>query len=266
MNNFDEYFQRVGVAPSEPTIELVDELISRHIATFSFNSMAVLLGKEISIEINDIYKKIVLDNHGGYCFEHNRLMHDVLKSLGFNVRLLVARVINNLDIDSPRTHRVTLLEFEGDNYLVDVGFGAKGQRASVRIEDGYVSIRNGGNYRIVVNQHSDYQLETETSNGYFSLYTFNFNRYTEADCVMGNFYSYVHPKATFVNNLVFSRILPDMTLSLRNKEYHRIGKDSTEIIKKIDDAKQLQQIIKDDFGVSVTDEESEILYQKANAV
>ena len=46
---------------------------------------------------------------GDYYFEHNALMYEVLKSLGFNVRILIVKVLNNQDIDSPRTHRITLL-------------------------------------------------------------------------------------------------------------------------------------------------------------
>ena len=47
-----------------------------------------------------------------------------LLSLGFDVRISIARVLNNLQIETPRTHRITLLKFKGDEYLIDVGFGA----------------------------------------------------------------------------------------------------------------------------------------------
>ncbi|PLX69515.1 MAG: arylamine N-acetyltransferase [Denitrovibrio sp.] len=261
MSDFDAYFKRLGIDPSKPSLELVNDLIREHIAQFSFNSISVLLKHHVSLEISDIYKKIVLEGRGGYCFEHNRLMHDVLASLGFKVRLLVAKVINNTDIDSPRTHRVTLLEWEGENYLVDVGFGPKGLRGAIKIENGFESAQNMASYRISINKYNDYQLEIATDDGYFSLYMFNFHRYTEADCIMGNFYSYMHPNAVFVNNLVLSRILPDMTLSLRNGVYHRIGNDKTDVIE-ITTQPQLKAIIEDDFGITLTDAECDILFEK----
>ena len=115
-NNFETYFKRLSIEPKTPSLEFVKALQKKHIATFSFNNIAVLLKKPISLDMQDIFEKIVTKNLGGYCFEHNFLMYEVLKSLGFNVRILVAKVLNNQDIDSPRTHRITLLKWENERY------------------------------------------------------------------------------------------------------------------------------------------------------
>jgi len=213
---FDGYFSRLNIGPQQPSLLMVSHLQQNHVAELCFNSLAVLLRYPISLDIADIIDKVVIQNKGGYCFEHNKLMHDALASKGFNVRCLIAKVINNQDIDTPRTHRICLLEWECEQYLIDVGFGPNSPREPIKVEAGSVSIQNRLTYRIVINSHQDYQLELITENGSFSLYTFNFNRYTEADCMMGNYYSSQHPNAPFVNNLVASRILPEKTLSLRN--------------------------------------------------
>ena len=259
--DFEEYFNRLNIEPKQLSLALVEEIQKKHIAEFCFSSLAVLLRRDISLEIKDIIRKVVCQNQGGYCFEHNKLIHDALDTLGFKVRCLIAKVINNQDVDSPRTHRITLLEWEDEHYLIDVGFGANCPRKPIKIQDGLVSNQNGLNYRIVVNSYQDFQLELVTENGFFSLYAFNLNRYTEADCMMGNFYSSKHPDAVFVNNLVLSRITPEVSLSLRNDTYHRIAIDHTDIIQ-IDDYLQLQKIIKKDFAIELSDEESNRLYIK----
>ena len=92
-------------------IEFLHELQSKHIARYSFNSLAVVLGQDISLDIDVIFKKIVERQRGGYCFEHNKLVLNVLSELGFEVRLLMAKVIYNRDVDVARTHRITLLNF-----------------------------------------------------------------------------------------------------------------------------------------------------------
>ena len=184
-------------------------------------------------------------------------MHDVLQSLGFNVRTLVGRVVNNKDIDTPRTHRVTLLEFDDEKYLVDVGFGAMCPNKPIKI-DTTKSIEE--EYRVIQNSKDEYQIELLTKNGYFTLYRFNLVEYTDSDCIMGNFYSSQHPKAVFVNNFVASLILPNITLSLRNARYHRISKNSTEIIT-LNDYMQLYLILKDDFNIPISKEDSESIFK-----
>lgn len=212
------------------------------------------------MEIEDIIDKIVIKNLGGYCFEHNKLLHDVLQSLGFNVRILIARVINNQDIDTPRTHRITLLEWQDNQYLVDVGFGALCPNTPLKIND---SDDGSQKYRIIQNKDNDYQLEVLTPKGYFSLYKFNLAKYTQSDCIMGNFYSSNYPNAVFVNNFVIALQRLDMTLSLRNNTYHRIGEDSTEMID-ITNHMQLHSIINDDFNIPITEEQSHTLFAITN--
>ncbi len=258
---FDAYFDRLQLGSKPISLEFVAQLQLRHLAEFSFNSLAVLLERDISLNIDDIINKVVKQNWGGYCFEHNKLMHDALAALGFTVRCLIAKVINNQDIDTPRTHRITLLEWQNKPYLIDVGFGASCLLAPIKIEhNAHVECR-GKQFRVVINKNQDFQLELLTPAGYFSLYTFNLQQYTEADCLMGHFYSHKYPGAIFVNNLVVSQILPELTLSLRNDQYHKICVDRTEVIA-VADASHLQSIIEQDFGVLLSHQECDKIYNK----
>lgn len=253
-NIFDRYFERLGLNSTTPSLELVAQVQERHLAAFCFNGLAPVLKQTLSLEIEDIVEKVVEQNLGGFCFEQNKLLQKALESLGFEMRILVGKVINNLDIDTPRTHRVCLLTWQGEQYLVDVGFGPNTPRVPIKLQEAVVSKQNRLSYRLIKNTQQEWQLEIVKADGYFSLYTFNLGPYTEADCMMGNFYSCQHPNAVFVNNLVLSKVLPDVTLSLRNNQYHRIGETETEVVD-IMSAAQLQQIIKQDFDIELSDDD-----------
>jgi len=255
-NLLELYLNRLDIQKQKLSLAFVQELQQKHLSHFTFNSIAVLLDEEISLDNAKIVEKIVTQKRGGYCFEHNSLMHDILKSLGFSVRLLVAKVLLNQDIDVPKTHRVTLLSFEGEEYLVDVGFGAYCPSFPIKISD--LSIYD--KYRVIKNEESDYKLEVETQNDYFTLYKFNLNNYTQADCLMGNFYSSNYKNAVFKNNLVVSLTLPKRTLSLRNRTYHKISKESTEVIE-ILSLEQLHTILEIDFSIPVSKDESKKLFE-----
>ena len=251
------YLDALHVEKVELTLAFIETLQKRHLASFSFNNMAVLLGKEISLHVEDIVQKIVVENRGGYCFEHNKLMYEVLKECGFNVRLIIGKVVNNQKLDSPRTHRITVVEFESRDYLVDVGFGYVCINEPLDIDS--TTTHNG--YRIVQNEGT-YSLEIAMEKSFFRLYCFDLGEYDEADCAMGNFYSSNYPKAVFVNNTVFSLIKKDVTLSFRNNSYCKISKEGEEIVE-IKSASSLYELLQQDFNINISHEESERIFRKS---
>ena len=255
INKFKEYFEKLNIVPSKASLQLVENIQKKHLETFSFNNIAVLLKQNISLSIDDILNKIVKNNLGGYCFEHNKLMYEVLKSLGFEVRILIAKVINNQNVDTPRTHRVTLLKFENKQYLIDVGFGSYCPQVPICIDDK----NDNQKYRITKINNIDYQLELKTFNKYFILYTLNLYNYTEADCIMGNFYSSNYKDAVFLNNFVVSLKFKNYTYSLRNYTYHKVYKDKTDITM-IKDYIQIYEILRDDFNISISKIEAQKLF------
>jgi len=92
---------------------------------------------QISIHADALYNKIVGQGtgRGGYCLENNWWLGTVLRSVGFDVMTVGARVnsqIHPLGVGNGRacyggfSHIVNLVTIRGQTYLVDVGFGAGG--------------------------------------------------------------------------------------------------------------------------------------------
>ncbi|MFZ4812553.1 MAG: arylamine N-acetyltransferase, partial [Ilumatobacteraceae bacterium] len=75
----------------------------------------------------------------------------------------------------------------------------------------------------------------------------------------GHFYSHRHPAAVFVNNLVVSRILDTEIRSLRNRSY-RVLRAEGHVDTEIADAVQLCSMLRDDFGLNITDDEGQRLF------
>jgi len=237
----------------------VKQIQQKHLSTFSFNNIAVLLDKSISTDIDDIIEKIVTKNLGGYCFEHNKLIYEVLKSLGFNVQVSIARVINKQNTITPKTHRITILNFEEEKYIIDAGFGAYTPTTPLKIED---TKDSQNNFRIVQENNDKFCLEFRTHNDFFTLYQFYLLEYTEKDCDKANLYSYSNPKAVFLNNFIISKKMKTLTLSYRNNSYHLLSCNNTEIID-IKDSLELSQMIQNDFDIILSESEAKTLFKKA---
>jgi N-hydroxyarylamine O-acetyltransferase len=93
MIDLDAYFARTGYTGSRaPTLETLHGLVAAHIQTIPFENIDVLLGRPIELEPDRIMQKLVHDRRGGYCFEQNTLLLEVLTVLGYRVQPLSARV------------------------------------------------------------------------------------------------------------------------------------------------------------------------------
>ncbi len=255
------YLADLNIKASTRGIDFLNELQSKHVAQYSFNNLAVVLGQELPLDTESLFNKIVERRRGGYCFEHNKLVFTVLSELNFDVRLLLSKVIYNQEIEVARTHRVTLLTLAGEDYIVDAGFGHFGARFPVKIELGLIQDQGDAQYRIIKNVNEDYCYQVFKDGGFFTLYTFDLHHYTESDCLLGHFYSHQHPNAAFVNNLVISVKSFNHIQSLRNNEFHRVKDDVTQTTK-ITSMEQLHQLLTEVYQLDLDVAISAFLFHK----
>lgn len=258
--SLNTYLSKIGLEKAAPSLSFLEALQSGHIAHFSFNSISPLLGELMPLDVESLFDKIVLRGRGGYCFEQNKLFYETLKSLGFNVRLVLARVLLTTD-SAPLTHRITIIEFDGITYSVDVGFGPQGPRSPIPIAIDLPCSRNGFSHRIIQNENDEFFLQIKSRTDYRTLYSFELNNYSDEDCKLGHFYSHKNPGATFVNNLVVSIIEDEWVHSLRNTLLRKFNSDGFTDTK-IEDADQLRIILSDIFSIQLSKVDCDRLYSK----
>lgn len=235
------------VVPDSLNMAFVASLQERHIARYSFNSLAVVMGEDVSLDLDAISQKIVTRGLGGYCFEHNKLTFELLSALGYDVTLTMARVLNNQDNDVPRTHRVTLLKHDGVTYLIDTGFGSNCPISPLVISSHLPQPVGKEAYRILDKKNGEYDVQIIKDGDYFTLYRFDLAVYTDADCTIGNFYSSHYPKAGFVNNLVVSLKNTDRTIALKN-HIVSINDSSGTQERMLNSPAELHQVLTEAFG------------------
>ncbi|MBL4637331.1 MAG: arylamine N-acetyltransferase [Kofleriaceae bacterium] len=135
--DLDAYFRRiqsVGTA-RVPTLNTLNQIVAAHVQAIPFENLDILLGRPISLEIEDLETKLVHNNRGGYCFEQNTLLLHVLRAIGFDVTPISGRVrIGREREDSaPRTHLFLRVEINGETWLADVGVGALSPTSAIRL-------------------------------------------------------------------------------------------------------------------------------------
>ena len=258
----DEYLRALGLDGRDLDLGFLGDLVGRHVATFAFSSVGVRLGEELPLDFESLFDRIVVQRRGGYCFQQNGLLFEVLEELGFSPALYLARVIYDQDIHPGLTHRISIINYEGRRYVLDVGFGALGPGVPVLFSER--ETHDGEKlFRVAERRPGEYHMQVLKDGGFFSLYRFELARYGQADCKLGHFYSHRHPDANFVNHLIVSLILPDETRSLRDLEYWVITGSGAQR-QDISGAQHLRQILVEELGVQVTEAEGLRLYQGLN--
>ncbi|MFJ6050518.1 arylamine N-acetyltransferase [Streptomyces sp. NPDC092307] len=122
----DAYLLRIGAErPGSASADALRDLHLRHLRTVPFESLSIHLGQEIVLEEEALLDKLLHGGRGGFCYELNGVFALLLRSLGYRVELLQARV-HSADGGPgvPYDHLALRVECEdGRPWLVDVGFG-----------------------------------------------------------------------------------------------------------------------------------------------
>ncbi len=252
------YLDALGLAPAGPSRERLAELVRRHVALLAFTSVGPRLGDDLPLAAEALFDRIVVRRRGGYCFEHNGLLFEVLNDLGYEPRLLLARVLLNGNPDPALTHRITLVTLDGVPHVVDVGFGAPGPHLPVPLTGEEIG-SDWRRFRVVEARPGHWHMQTRSGDDWLSLYRFELLDYGQSDCEVGHFYSHRHPRASFVTTLVASVIRDDEVRSLRDRDF-RVIRDGTEETSEIASADHLRDVLATRLGVRVTPEEAVRLY------
>jgi len=132
----DAWLGRIGYHGSRtPTLEMLNELIASHSMMIAYESIDVLLINPPKLDLTSLQNKMISRKRGGYCFEQNMLFRGGLRSLGYRVTSLQARVVRGLAIDAarPMLHMVLKIELPEGAFLADVGFGNLAPTAALEL-------------------------------------------------------------------------------------------------------------------------------------
>jgi N-hydroxyarylamine O-acetyltransferase len=175
--------------------------------------------------LDRLQAKLVSARRGGYCFEQNLLFDAVLRSVGFNVRKLAARVRLGTQRMLPRTHTLLLVETDGERFIADVGFGMEGLLLPVVLEDGREARQHGWTYRVLRGPDA-WTMQGLQDGQWRDLYVFTLEAHERIDYEVANFFVSTHPSSRFVQTLTAQRLTPSVRYLLRDFEFEEHTVDS----------------------------------------
>ncbi len=124
--NSDVYLRRIGLEYQKivTDIESLKLLQKSHLLSVPFENLDIHWDRQIILDTDRFFEKIVLERRGGFCYEQNGLFNELLISLGFQTRLISARVFHDDGTTGPEYDHAAIIVTIGENeFLADVGFG-----------------------------------------------------------------------------------------------------------------------------------------------
>ena len=89
--NLSAYFERIAYdGPRAASREALARVAWRHALSIPFENLDPFLGIRVSLDPEAVAEKLVARRRGGWCFEHNLLLGNALREMGFDVRDLAA--------------------------------------------------------------------------------------------------------------------------------------------------------------------------------
>jgi N-hydroxyarylamine O-acetyltransferase len=148
------FLDRIGYrGPVEPTASALTGMHWAHLQSVPFENLDIRpLGRRISLDLADLEDKIFRRRRGGFCYELNGLLAEVLREIGFDVTIVSVQFIG-FDPPSPPFDHMALLvrpPFAAGRYLADVGCGNGSPARPLQLDDGYAvhQPETGCSYRL----------------------------------------------------------------------------------------------------------------------
>jgi N-hydroxyarylamine O-acetyltransferase len=250
--NLDAYFARIGyTGPRTPVLATLHAIAAHHTAAIPFENLDVLLNRPPKLDPASLEQQLVHARRGGYCFQQNGLLLQVLGALGFQVTPLSARVRlqRPRDFIPPRTHLFVKVELADGPWIVDSGVGSFSLTAAIRLEENTEQptpheprrfVRAGGSLFHQVKVNDEWQDVCEFTGEAMPL----------IDRELGNWWTSTNPESGFRQRLTTARGGLDGTRrSILNREFtHRRGPEILEQ-RVIATPEELLEVLAEHFGL-----------------
>ena len=125
--NRKSYLNRIGIEKTDAAADLesLKFLQRQHLLTVPFENLDIHWKRPIILDGKFFFVKIIGEKRGGFCYELNGLFYELLEEIGFQNKIISAKVsVGRGEFGAEYDHLAILTRIGNEEYLVDVGFGS----------------------------------------------------------------------------------------------------------------------------------------------
>ena len=236
-------------------LETLRGVVEAHSAAISYESIDVLLERPPKLDLDSLQRKMIAGGRSGYCFEQYILFRGGLRSLGFDVTSLQARVVRGLAIDAPRPmlHMVLQVNLPEGPFLADVGFGNLAPTAPLKLSP---DIEQDTPHEVMrfIRMGDELVLQSRLGDRWEHIYRVVLLPRVDAEYEICNWFTASHPDSPYRSNLIAARPGPNRTritlFNARLNVRHATGKVER---RTLGDKAEYREVLAETFGLALSD-------------
>lgn len=257
-----QYLRRINYYGS--TVSNLENLIAihrQHLLYIPYENLDLMNGIPLSLEADDLFRKIILHKRGGYCFELQGVFYYLLKSLGYQVTQYAGRFMNEPGVIQMRRHRVLVVDLEGKRYVCDVGVRSESSRCPLELTEGLVQTDGIGEYCYEKDPFYGWVLmQKEKGKDWKPMLGFTEEVQIDDDYIMPSFYCEKHPQSTFNKFMKVSVFTTDSNLTIVGNTFKVYRGVKVVERRELKTDEEAVKVLRDSFGIEVPNFYKHFLY------
>ena len=249
-HEISNYMKRIGVSEKddiEHTYEFLKWLQYCHVTAVPYENLDMISGVSISLEIKDVYHKVVEQQRGGCCFELNCLFAWLLKEMGFEVKSYLARYLRNETGVPVRRHQILLVTCDDGEYICDVGVGQQSPRYPLKFVHGIVQTQFGEKYKFERDNELGWILFDYHKGEWKRFYSFTQEEQYDIDFIQPLFYCEKHPDSAFNKVMVVAVKTKGGRKTLHDRTYKEFVADKLICLEQHLEQERMIEILQQEF-------------------
>ncbi|MDR0271502.1 arylamine N-acetyltransferase [Paenibacillus sp.] len=248
------YLERIGYTGSiNRSATVLANLHEHHMYAVPYENMDILNGIPLSLDLDDLYDKIVIRSRGGYCFELNALFGWLLGELGFQVTSYFGRFWRDEPNPPPlRRHHILRVKAEGQSYICDVGVGGIVPIRPLLLVEGLEQQLGGEYYRLDRDPFYGWILSERKAGEWSRIYSFTEEPQLPRDFEMASYWCEHAPESIFTKSaMVFIRTREGRN-TMAGDEFRIFTSEGVETFTP-STQEEYRQAMQTYFGISISD-------------
>ncbi|GAB4029787.1 arylamine N-acetyltransferase family protein [Spirosoma gilvum] len=249
--NVSAYLTRIHYTGSlEVSLETLRNLHYQHLLSIPLENLDIHYGRDIVLDIDALFTKLITKKRGGFCYELNGLFCELLQAIGFTATLVSGRVYEpGKGFNDEFDHAAIVVHLNGVDWLVDVGFGRRFPLYPIAIQPNQVQGDRTGRY--VITRHNDDYLainQQDDTGNWVTAYIFTLVSRQLADFRSMCRYHQTSSASYFTQNMLCSLVTPNGRITLTDDKL-KITEHSRVTEKPVDDAVDFEYLLETHFGI-----------------
>lgn len=248
-----QYLDRIEInKPAAADLDYLSRLQFANVNHIPYENLDILAGREISLNREHLFQKLIIDKRGGVCSETNTLYNWLLESLGYETISYNSRIISKADPVQTTGHRVIGVKLDGATYITDVGVNYEHHRIPLILEAGLVQNDGVCDYKFERDDFLGWVLwQRRPGTEWRRKLGFTENPNIDIDYIQALYMAIHHQGSKFNKTAKVSQYIDGEFFAVREREFFVEHSGIPELICTIDSKEDEAQIVREKFGLDV---------------